>query len=68
MTQIQCWRAYEYVQVFRIVETRRGKVYKTASVGFAHRARPQGSDEIYAAIPLERLRGREEFTLELLPE
>lgn len=63
---IPVWRSYEYVEVYLITELRGDRVYKTRSLGYAHRQRPKGEMETYAALPTCLTRGQIEITLELM--
>lgn len=74
------WKSFMYVEVFQITERRKGMVqaegsqaspsdacaYKTRSVGFSHRERPKGAEEIYAPLDTKLTSGKEEVTLELM--
>ena len=41
----------DYREVFVVTERRNGLIYKTKSIGYAHRDRRRGEDEVYASLP-----------------
>ena len=51
---IPAWKNFLYVEVFKIVQRRKGAVYKTKRVGFAPATRPQRADEVYSPISVSR--------------
>jgi hypothetical protein len=57
--------SFEYVQVWRITEMKDGYVYKTVPVGYAHRDRPKGKDEVYSPLSTN-LTKQQDITLELM--
>lgn len=59
--------AFNYVEVFRVVEWRRGTVYKTVHKGYAHRNRRPEPDEVYAPLSTTLTKGSE-ITVDLLPD
>jgi hypothetical protein len=65
---IPTWKSYEYVEVFQVIEYKDGCVFKTKSVGFAHRNRPKGKDEVYTSLSTKLLRNKDTIELEILSE
>jgi hypothetical protein len=61
------YKSYEYVEVWQILERRDGCIYKTKSIGFAHRNRPLGKDETYSPLSTTLTKDNNEITLELIP-
>lgn len=59
------YRSYEYVEVFKVTERRDGAIYKTKSIGYAHRDRVKAEDEVYASLPMHLLKQRD-IELEVL--
>lgn len=70
MTKVSfpAFKSYEYVEVFRItLRSRSGAIKETESLGFAHRSRIKGPEEVYASLPTSMTEGKSFIELELLP-
>lgn len=66
--KIKCHNSFMYVTVHAILEWRDGCPFKTKVVGYAHRDRVKGKDEMYSSISTKltdpRLHPTGEVTLE----
>lgn len=57
--------AWNYVEVFQVIEWKNGCVFKTKHKGFAAATRPKQDDEVYAPLSTKLLR-QPKITLELI--
>ena len=63
---IPSYKSYEYVEVFKITECRDDAIYRTKSIGFAHRDRPKQDDEIYAPLSTTLTTKHDNIELEVM--